>query len=259
MKRIVFSIYNDDVDQNHKSTSDYKLNQFRKYSERLYSAQETYASKCYADYHVFKTTNTDYNAIQFEKIIRLEELSKDYDEVLYLDYDVVPHTSFANIFEANDTNTLCVHPLIRDISPREFKIYLEYNNFDTQNVFCKTAAKKSMLLLDDITGNNKLYNTGVVLGNSEIIKRLNFAEQLNDLHVLLDEAKDGSLYPDEITQNFYYNNEVYVSYLIERDELPHTDLGIQWNFILDGYQPDPSAACFLLHHVNKEFERSFDA
>lgn len=259
MKRITFSIYNDNVDQNHKSTNDFKLNQFRKYKDRLVTAQKEYAKKCHSEYVLIETATTDYNSIQFEKIKQLENFAQHYDEVLYLDLDVVPHTSFANIFEENDTSGLCIHPLVRNLTKREMKIYLEHDIFDNQNVFCKTAAKKSMLLLDGINGNDHLYNTGVVLGGSEVIKQLNFMEQLEDLHNLLDEAREESLYPHEITRNFYYNNEVYVSYLIERDELPHTNLGMQWNFILDGYQPDPSAACYLLHHVNKEFEKSFDA
>ena len=56
--------------------------------------------------------------------------------------------------------------------------------------------------------------------------------------------------------NFYYNNEVYISYLIEKEEIPHTDLSISWNFILDGYQRRPTAAGYFIHHVNKEFELS---
>lgn len=258
MKRITFSIYNDSVEQNHKSTNDFKLSQFRKYKDRLIEGQQKYASACSSEYTVIETSTTDYNGIQFEKILQMEKFAQDYDEVLYLDLDVVPHTSFANIFEDNDTSTLCIHPLVRDLSQKQLKMFLETDTFDTQNVFCKTAAKKSMLLLDGINGNDLLYNTGVTMGGSEVIKRLNFGEQLQELHDLLDEAREESLYPHEITRNFYYNNEVYVSYLIERDQLPHTNLGMQWNFILDGYQPEPSAACYLLHHVNKEFQKSFD-
>ena len=259
MKRITFSIYNENVDQNHRSTNDFKLSQFRKYKDQLVDGQLKYANACSSEYTLIETSTTDYNSIQFEKIKQLEKFAQEYDEVLYLDLDVVPHTSFCNIFDENDTSNLCIHPLVRDLTDRELRGFLECDSFDTQNVFCKTAAKKSMLLLDDIYGNDKLYNTGVFLGGSEVIKRLNFMEQLDDLHKLLDESREESLYPHEITRNFYYNNEVYVSYLIERDGLPHTDLGMQWNFILDGYQPDPSAACYLLHHVNKEFEKSFDA
>ena len=259
MKRITFSIYNDNVDQNHRSTSDFKLSQFQKYKDQLVSSQREYASKCSSEYTLIETSSTDYNTIQFEKIKQLEKFANEYDEVLYLDLDIIPHTTFANIFDENDTSTLCIHPLKRDLNDQDLKMFLEYDSFDTQNVFCKTAAKKSMLLLDNVYGNNHLYNTGVVLGGSEVIKQLNFMEQLDDCHKLLDETREDSLYPEEITRNFYYNNEVYVSYLIERDNIPHTDLGMQWNFILDGYQPDPSAACYLLHHVNKEFEKSFDA
>lgn len=257
MKRVIFSIFNDNVDQNHKSTNDYKLNQFRTYSTQLTECKEKYAQKCGAEFILHLTDQTDYNTIQFDKILWLEKYSETYDEILYLDFDVVPTDFAPNIFDEFDTNKICIHPLRRDLSHAKINEGLKDGWLDNQNVFTKTAAKKSMLLIEDIIGNDHLYNTGVVLGNSKIIKSLRFGERLQELHDLLDEAKDDSLYPDEVTRNFYYNNEVYISYLIELEKIPHIDLSMAWNFILDGYQPDPTDAGYFIHHVNKEFEKSF--
>jgi hypothetical protein len=68
-----------------------------------------------------------------------------------------------------------------------------------------------------------------------------------------------NLYPKEIHKRWTYNNEVFVSYLIEKYNIPYINIGIQWNFILDHISPQPSAAAYLIHHVNKEFELSFNA
>ena len=114
-----------------------------------------------------------------------------------------------------------------------------------------------MLLLDGINGNDHLYNTGVILGNSEIIKKINFTEQLSEMNDILDEAKEDSLFPEEISRNFYYNNEVYISYLVERDNIPHVDLTMNWNFIIDDVQTYPTSAGELLHYVRKEFDQVF--
>jgi hypothetical protein len=256
VKRIIFSQFNDNVDQNHKSTNDYKLNQFRTYSDKLRQSQQLYADRCGAEYVLHETNTTDYNTLQFEKILKLEEYAKDFDQVLYLDFDVVPNTRANNIFDVLG-NTLAIYPLKREMTDHQLKWAIENDTFDNQNVYCKTCAKNSMLILNDCPTSNKLYNTGVTYGGSETIKQLRFGEQLDDMKNLLDEATNDSLYPDAITKNFYYNNEVFITYLIERDSLSCIDLNIQWNFILDGYQPNPSDVAFFVHHVNKEFEKSF--
>ena len=257
MKRIVFSIFNNDVDQNHKSTNDYKLSQFNKYKPQLIECKQDYAKKCNAEFVLHEVPITDYNTLQFEKIIQLEKYAYEYDEVLYLDFDVVPIPSARNIFDCVDTSKICMHPLKRDLKHGHLRSALNDGWMDNQNVFAKTCAKKSMLLLDGINGNDHLYNTGVTLGNSEIIKKINFTEQLSEMNDILDEAREDSLFPEEISRNFYYNNEVYISYLVERDNIPHVDLTMNWNFIIDDVQTYPTSAGELLHYVRKEFDQVF--
>ena len=257
MSRIIFSIFNDNVNQNHKSTNDYKLSQFRKYKDRLYTFQKHYADKCDAEYILHDTPTTDYNTIQFEKILLLEKYADHYDKVVYFDFDIVPTSRAINIFESVDFNTIGVHPLRRNPQYEHLREAFKYNHFDTMNVYCKTCAVNSMLSLEGISAGDKVYNTGVVTGGRDALRQIKFKERLQDLHNLLDEAREDSLYPEEISKNFYYNNEVYMTYLIAKYKIPFTDLGMQWNFILDGYQPNPTDAAYLLHHVNKEFEKSF--
>ena len=264
MKKIVFSIFNDNVDQNHKSTNDFKLSQFKKWAPRLEFLQREYANKVGADYVLHRTNTTDYNSIQFEKIIQFEQYAEQYDAVLYLDFDVVINNNAKNIFEMIDLNTIGVYPLERmklkgnhrDPEYSKLRSFLRQDNFDNQNIFCKTCAKNAMLLLDNQIGTNKLCNTGVVVGGSEVIKRLQFGENLESLNTLLDEARDDCLYPIEISKHFVYNNEVYVTYLIEKNNIPYTDMGIQWNFILDKFQKEPVDSAYFFHCVNKEFERT---
>jgi len=74
VKRIIFSIFSDNVDTNHVSSSDYKLSQFKKYKDQLKAAQQAYANKCGADYVLHENDWTEYNDLQFEKILKLERL-----------------------------------------------------------------------------------------------------------------------------------------------------------------------------------------
>ena len=256
MKKIIFSIYNDNVDQNNISTNNYKLNQFRKYDKQLEQAQRDYADRCGAEYILHRLNITDYTDLQFAKICQLESYAENYDQVLYLDFDVVPHKRAMNIFDVYG-DTLAIYSSHEHIEPRDLKWFIEKDTFDSQNRYCKAAAKNSMLIIDNCQPSLKIYNTGVFYGSSQALKQLQFDNRLTELKDLLDEARDDSLYPNNISKNFSYNNEVFVTYLIEKYNIPCVDMNIQWNYILDGFQIEPSDTAYLIHHVNKSFEISF--
>ncbi|MEJ6809392.1 MAG: hypothetical protein QNK69_03645 [Amylibacter sp.] len=255
MKRIIYSIYTDDINP-HSSAPDHKKSQFEKWKSEIESNQKEYAFLCGADYNLNTTCSTSYDEIQFEKILLLEKYAQEYDEILYLDFDVVAHTN-VNYFEFHDMSKLTGHAL--DRTPRDYELK-EILNFGlhNQNMFAKTCAKKAMLLLDNIVGNSLIVNTGVIGCNKNIAYELGFKDRLPQLHSLLDEAKNDNLYPFQISDGFFRNNEVYISFLIERYNIPFINIGMPWNFILDGYCGTPSSAAHLVHHVNKEFEISFE-
>ena len=255
MKRIIYSIYTNTVN-NHSSVNDFKKSQFEKYKKQIKKSQEDYAKWCNADYKLYKTRIVDYDKIQFEKILLFEKLSKEYDEVLYFDFDVVPQTRL-NIFNEFDLNTICAYSLNRFVVEKNIRKKLINDAFDRMNMWIKTCCKSAMLLLDDIQGSQLLMNTGVLLGNRNSISKLKFSERLNKLNKKYNDAVKDNLYPEEINKWWKPNNEVYMSYLIERYNIPFTNIGLQWNFMLDDYSPKPSSAAHVLHHIRKEFELSF--
>ena len=71
------------------SANDYKRSQFEKYKGQITESQKHYANICKADYNLFETDITDYDKVQFKKILLLEELSNDYDEILYFDFETL--------------------------------------------------------------------------------------------------------------------------------------------------------------------------
>lgn len=256
MSRIIFSIYTNNVEP-HRSSTDFKKSQFEKYKHLLEQRQREYAELCDADYMLYGTESTQYDMIQFEKLFRLENLINEYDEVLYLDFDIVPQTQ-VNFFDRWDLNFICGHAIDRTPTPRDLRHYIKKDSFDTMNMYCKTCAKNAMLSLDGIDGRPDVINTGVIGGNKSSISQLKFKERFDGMNTLLDEAKVDNLYPNEINKYFKYNNEVYISYLIEKYDIPFTNIGMSWNYFMDGFAPEVSPAAHLLHHVNKEFERSFN-
>lgn len=221
MKRIIYSIYTDTLDD-HRFVNDFKRSQFKKYKNKIVECQKKYAKICNADYKLFSTKSKNYDDVQFEKIFLLEKLSLKYDEMMYIDFDVIPITN-KSFFEMFNLNNICLHYTLK---PK-----------------WKIEQKKLMLAQDGVASNNKIANTGVLGINKKAVNTLNFSKRIRNIKKQYSDYKS--------------NNEVYVSYLLEKYKLPHTEIGMQWNFILDNFSPSPSAGAYMLHHVKKEFELSF--
>ena len=106
--RVIFSVYKE---VNDESVTDYKKQQLKNYKDELIKRQQQYADFCNADYFVYENNNQlveidEYNTIQFFKINQLEKMAEEYDEILYLDLDVIPF-NFVNFFESHDLSKLC--------------------------------------------------------------------------------------------------------------------------------------------------------
>ena len=85
----------------------------------LLKNHKEYAKKCNADYKVFvddekwlefkkKYEQYQFDAINLYKIYVLEKLTDSYDNILYLDLDVIPNTD-QSFFEVFDMNKINVH------------------------------------------------------------------------------------------------------------------------------------------------------
>ena len=265
--RVIFSVYQEVKDY---SVTSYKKQQLKLHKEKLAKRQYEYAKFCGADYFVYETDEfhiDDYNSIQFMKIKQFEELAKDYDEVLYIDLDVVP-LKFVNFFEENDLSKLCCRQQdcykwgLERFFLRKNDRYRHFDSLDSQNWWVKSCSKNAMLVLDNGSNfNNMLINTGVLGGNSDIIKQIKFTDNLERMISLLYEAKEDNPYPKEIGNFMNPNNEVFLSYLVEKEKIPISHIGKKWNFILD----DTSSTINLkkhdvnfIHIINKHFERYFN-
>ncbi len=255
-KNIIFSVWSD-LTEEHTSVNDYKKKSFQIYKNKLIELQKKYAYYCEADYELFKPTSTDYVNVQFDKIFKLEELCKYYDNVVYFDLDVIPNTKY-NIFNSFNFDNICVYEYAIDITDRKTMRDIsdhiqKRGNIPAMNRYSKVCAKNAMLLINDIVGNENIVNTGVVCGNKKSVDNLKFTERMNEMNKILKEAIEDNLYPKEMSQSWVKNNEVYFSYILERYKIKFNNIGIQWNYILDNLIFKPTAAAHLIHQVNKDF------
>lgn len=246
MKKLIFSVWND-LTESHPSATDEKLQAFHTYKKELISRQTKYAKLCGADYEIFSSNKKTYPDTQFFKIMKCEELCEVYDKIVYLDLDVIPKTS-NNIFDDFNFGAYFL-----ECQPNKyFRSDIENNTIDEMDMYSKMCCKNAMLLLHDITGNNLVANTGVLIYNKNA--ELNFTEQLEEIHKTFIEACEDNLYPKEISNSWKPNNEVFYSYLIEKNKIPYDNIGLQWNFILDANNTEYSPSAHMIHQVNKDFK-----
>lgn len=247
MKRIIFSLYRNDID-NHRSANSYKREQFEHYKNFLENNHKEYAFLCKADYELFTDIETDYDTIQFQKIQKLKELSKYYDEVLYLDFDVITNTN-ESFFEKFDLNNICAYGIEKKHDLQMIMYFSMTDTWDPMDMYSKACCKNAMLFLDRCKESDVILNTGVIGANKKSSELINF----DNCDSLLNIAKEDNNYPIEMSKIWKPNNEVYLSYIIERYNLPFTNIGLQWNFILDDKRREYSPAAHFYHCVNKDF------
>ena len=252
MKRIIFSQYSSTV-EDHTSVTDYKRSQFNLYKDRLIEKQKQYARSCNVDYECFELTDTNYVDIQFLKLLRFEELSEKYDEVLYLDLDVIPITDLS-FFDKLNLNNICGYNIQCELNSNQVYWRNKDDSWHAMDMYSKTCAKNAMLLLNDLKGNDYCLNTGVLGMNKSIIERVGLSNKLNACKELFYEAKEDNIYPNQMSKSWEVNNEVILSYIAEKEDIPIHNIGLAWNFILDHTIFKFSSAAHMIHVVNKRFE-----
>ena len=262
VKKIIFSIWSD-LTTEHSSAPDWKKESFRKFKDKLIEKQKEYAKLCNAEYFLFKAKSTDYINVQFDKLLKFEELTKEYDQVVYFDLDIIPITK-TNIFEQFDFDYPCVYDydVNNNAQDEEWKTWLRWQYkhkmvIDSMNRYSKVASKNAMLLIEDVVGNDRICNTAVVCGNRNAANLLKISERLSDIDKIFSEAKVDNVYPREYSEGWVRNNEVYFSFILERYDVKYNNIGIQWNYVLDSMVSEFTSGVHLIHQVNKDFEKTF--
>lgn len=207
MKNLIFSIWSTSLTPN-----------WIQYKLQLIDKQRAYADQCNVDYRHFDISLT-FTELMFFKIQFAEHLLNEYDQVLYLDVDVIPLTN-KSFFETFNLDNICLHY--------------------TLNPKWKIQQKKLMLAQEGITSNDKITNTGVFGMNRTARDTLNYTKKRSEIKKLYGDYKP--------------NNEVYMSYILEKYKIPYTEIGMQWNYILDNNVQQFSAGCYFVHQVNKNFK-----
>ena len=269
MKRIIFTVYDDLKTQEHSNKhSNVEMDvsaqvQVAEYMDRLINNKKQYAENCGVDFKFFHNTmgnkNLSKTDIEFTnsnlyKHQLMAELAEQYDQVMYVDMDVVFNTT-ENIFNEVDLSKgIAVKDQDSDIKSKIYNEALSLS-FGMRNPTLKYYITKDLLGGKD----NHVINTGIMIGNSSDIKKLQYVKRLpaivKRIAKLKDESiKDGKL--NWISHFFYPNNESIFSYILEKHKIPYQILDDTWHDIRDNQIVDKPYGK-VIHFINKQFHAFF--
>lgn len=267
MRKVIFSFYIDiprDRIVSHGESKDLFLENYHWLVEK----QKEYANSIGADYRHFtdfKKFNyykswfetyypeiSYYNIVNFWKINLLYNIAHDYDEVVYMDLDVIPVTK-ESIFDAFDLDngTAILSGAHENQTDIKLKNTLRFHH-DPRSPMAKLWNTRCMLSQEGINLDEpEVFNTGIVYTRLEELKKLdffgNFAETLN---IMRDMTTD-EYYPDTIREMFGYDNETIWGYKTHINNVKWQQLE-DWHFFMDKWSYIKKSAKFV-HCVSKDF------
>ena len=263
--RVIFSVYIDFEETDFEINADFNKNienknEFKNNYDFLKRRHEEYAEHLgikyilyenddkWKDYRSYFEKNypfiSKYNIINFYKIQLMYDLSEIYDEVLYLDFDVVPLTK-ENIFKAIGTNNGIACKINHERNPRNYFTFVSPKIIkETEEWYQKTGitfserdprAKywncKALLIEAGYDGENDVYNTGIVLANKYYLKKLRYFENFKDTLEFMHEVKSQeSIFPKFIQKSFGYDNETLFSFKMKVNKMKLVEIDDKWHW-----------------------------
>ena len=275
MNKVIYSLYVDVPAKEHFGDSKNKhdtvdkanvtINAFKKHYDRLIKTKIKYAEYCEAEFIMFEYDDqyktfeqnflkdypdfTGYEIINFYKIHLLYELSKKYDEILYLDFDVIPLTneSFFDVWDLS--KGICVYSNNDKVEKKST------TNHSIRSPSAKYFNCHAMLLEEGLNPDNDVINTGIICARKKDIIKLDFFGKFKDTIDLMTKLrKDTSgLYPQNIVDMFRYDNETIFSYKREVNNVDIQWLDNKWHYFLDTQKFIPEDTK-IVHAISKDFD-----
>ena len=265
MNRIIFTIYDDikkDLDgpTEAEAKNIFNMDQANsllvsEYFDKLVNNKREYAEKIGVEFKLFHNTmkdvllnENDFTNVNLYKHHLFAELAKEYDEVMYIDMDVVFNTDL-NVFEEHDLSK-GIHVKDQDADI----LCKNKNEIVLSRVGKRAPTLKYFITKDLLDGeDNHVLNTGVMIGKSEHILQLKYIERVKEASDKIQKLKSEF----QLINTYYYaNNESIFSYIVEKYKVPYVLLDEMWHKIYDD-KPAEGLEGYCIHFINKQFGRFF--
>lgn len=279
MNRVIYSIYIDipkyelDIfDKNILKKNDTPTNYvtkdaFKNNYTKLVACKQWYANELKVPFIMFEYDSnfifykdkmklkypflTSYNIVNFYKLHLLYELSKKYDEILYLDFDVVPMKS-DNFFETWDLSKgiAIQHNTHKVKAIEEVTEYSQTIRSPTSKYYNAQA----MLLERNLDPIHKVVNTGIVGINIDHLHKLKYFDNFeNDLEEMSRLKNENYMFPKKITDFFGWDNETLFAVKLAENDVNVQWLDNRWHYFFDSQYFVPKET-ILCHTINKRFD-----
>jgi len=254
---------------------------FADHKDWLVMRQKEYAEANGIDYFLFENDDkwkqykkeyqtkypflTTYNIVNFYKIHLMYELSKTYEEILYLDLDVTPLTT-ESFFDAWDLDRgIAIFKNFSYVDPSEQatkKLEDKFVRFGINSSVRSPAAKwwNSLAMTVELGGSvnkNKhpVFNTGIVGINRKHLEKLAYFEEFDDMLELMCELKEDeySMYPSYVQDMFGWDNETLWAVKANINDVEIQWLNSKWHYFMDRQKFIPKDTK-LVHAISKEFQ-----
>ena len=194
---------------------------------------------------------TTYNIVNFYKLKLLCELAQTYDEILYLDFDVVCLTK-DNFFDNwNLEKGIAVFDNTYKVNT------IETITKQTQTIRSPTSKyynTQAMLIEKGLSPINKVINTGIIGANKEHINKLKYFDDFdNDIKTMKNLTTNYDVFPKKIVDFFGYDNETLFSVKLNEHNVPVQWLDNKWHYFFDRQGFIPKDVKFV-HAINKDFD-----
>jgi hypothetical protein len=194
---------------------------------------------------------TTYNIINFYKIYLLYKFSAEYDEILYLDFDVVPNTK-ENFFEVWDLSKG-----VAVLNNNDKVLRMSQITEKTQTIRSPTSKyynTQAMLLDMGMKTENDVINTGIIGINKSNLYKLAYFNQFDQDMIKMTQIKfDTSVFPKKIVDYFGYDNETLFGVKLKQNDVPVQWLDNKWHYFFDNWLFIPEDTK-LIHAINKRFD-----
>jgi len=279
LKRVIYSLYID-IPENEldffdkniikKNTTPTNLNTKQKLKEnysKLIACKKWYADQIGVPFIMFEyDVNfqlyknelqkkypfiTTYNVINFYKIKLLYELSQKYEEILYLDFDVVPLIN-ENFFDVwNLDKGIAV--LNNNFKVKDMRAITEYSQ-TIRSPTSKYYNSQAILLEKNLSPINDVINTGIIGINKNHLNNLKYFDDFDDdIKMMTDLKNNYDIFPKKIVDFFGYDNETLFSVKLKEHNVPVQWLDNKWHYFFDKELFIPEDVK-LVHAINKRFD-----
>ena len=280
-KRAVYSIYIDVPEKEHyANASDMLLNKndikvkktrdnFIAHYQKLLDNKKAYCDSIGVPFFFYENDNeykdylkmflstypeiTGYEVVNFYKIKKLYDLSKEYDEILYLDFDAIPTTSL-NFFDVWDlTKGICVYK--NDDQIRNHKP-LHLLRQTTRSPTAKYYNAQAMLIESNRSPDNNVINTGIIGASKYHLEKLDYFKNFKETLSLMTKLRydKNSMYPKNIRDIFRYDNETIFSYKVKLNNVNIQWLDNEWHYFFNNQYYIPKETK-IVHTINKDFDQ----